>query len=129
MTTKAIGGMTPFEAAFGKKPHLRGVCEWGEQVYIQIEGGTKLGGQVREGRWLGMDDKSKGACIYWSDSKTVTVEQNISYDSLSAHRFEEEIETVAINKTTADSPDIVTPNINVKSPITNIEDSNIESTK
>ena len=76
-----------------------------------------------------MDDKSKGAHIYWPDSKTVTVEQNIFYDSLSVHHFEEEIETVAINKTTADSPDIVTPNINVKSPITNIEDSNIESTK
>ena len=76
-----------------------------------------------------MDDKSKGARIYWPDSKTVTVKQNISYDSSSAHRFEEEIETVAINKTTADSPDIVTPNINVEPPVTNIEDSDIESTK
>ena len=76
-----------------------------------------------------MDDESKGARIYWPDSKTVTVEQNISYDSLSAHCFEEEIETVAINKTTADSPDVVTPNINVKPPVTNIEDSDIKSTK
>ena len=76
-----------------------------------------------------MDDESKGAHIYWPDSKTVTVEQNISYDSLSAHRFEEEIETVTINKTTADSPDVVTPNINVEPPVTNIEDSNIKSTK
>ena len=48
---------------------------------------------------------------------------------MSAHCFEEEIETVAINKTTADSPDVVTPNINAKPPVTNIEDSNIESTK
>ena len=79
-TTKAIEGMTPFKAVFGKKPDLRGVHEWGERVYIWIEGGTKLGGRVREGRWLGMDDESKGACIYWPDSKTVTVERNISYD-------------------------------------------------
>ena len=58
---KAVGGMTPFEAAFGKKPDLRGVREWGERVYVRIEGGTKLGGQVREGRWIGIDDESKGA--------------------------------------------------------------------
>ena len=44
MTTKAVKGMTPFEAAFGKKPDLRGVHEWGERVYVRIEGGTKLGG-------------------------------------------------------------------------------------
>ena len=30
MTTKAVEGMTPFKAAFGKKPDLRGVREWGE---------------------------------------------------------------------------------------------------
>ena len=53
--------MTPFEAAFGKKPDLRGVREWGERVYVRIEGGTKLGGRVREGRWIGIDDESKGA--------------------------------------------------------------------
>ena len=76
-----------------------------------------------------MDDESKGAHIYWLDSKTVTVKQNISYDSLSVHHFEEEIETVAINKKNADSPDIVTPNINVEPPVTNIEDNDIKSTK
>ena len=48
---------------------------------------------------------------------------------MSAHCFEEEIETVAINKTTADSPDVITPNINARSPVTNIKDSDIESTK
>ena len=53
--------MTPFEAAFGKKPDLKKVCEWGEKVYVRIEAGTKLGGRVREGRWLGIDNESKGA--------------------------------------------------------------------
>ena len=27
MTTKAVVGMTPYEAAFGKKPNLGGLCE------------------------------------------------------------------------------------------------------
>jgi hypothetical protein len=95
--------MTPYEAAFGKKPDLKGVREWGEKVYVRIEGGTKLGGRVREGRWLGMDEESKGARIYWPDTKSVTVERNIHYDNSSASRFEEE-EAVEIVKTTANLP-------------------------
>ena len=51
-TTKAVEGMTLFEAAFRKKPDLKKVHEWGEKVYMRIEGGTKLGGRVWEGCWL-----------------------------------------------------------------------------
>ena len=40
-TIKAVDGMTPFEAAFGKKLDLKAVCEWGEKVYVRTEGGTK----------------------------------------------------------------------------------------
>src|SRR5271168_3738376 len=47
-TSKAVVGMTPYEAAFGKKPNLSGLREWGEKTYVRIEGGTKLGGRVRE---------------------------------------------------------------------------------
>ena len=79
--------MTPFEAAFGRKPDLKRVQEWGEQVYIRVESSNKLG-QVQEGRWLEMDDESKGALIYWLDSKTITVERNISFDNTSASCFE-----------------------------------------
>ena len=42
--TKAVEGMTPFESAFGKQPDLKKVCEWGEKVYVRVEGG-----RVREG--------------------------------------------------------------------------------
>jgi len=48
-STKAVDGKTPFEAVFGKKLDLRDVHEWGETMWVQIEGGTKLGGHVREG--------------------------------------------------------------------------------
>jgi len=75
-TTKAMEGMTPYEAVFGKKPNLKGLREWGEKVYVRIEGGNKLGGRVREGCWLGVDEQSKGVRIYWPDTKTITVERN-----------------------------------------------------
>ncbi|CAA7265260.1 unnamed protein product [Cyclocybe aegerita] len=78
--TKAISGMTPYKAAFGRKPNLRHVREWGKRVWVRIEGGTKLGGRVREGRWMGVDKQSKGVWVYWPDTKTVSVEQNVYYD-------------------------------------------------
>ncbi|KAF8802346.1 hypothetical protein BYT27DRAFT_7047856, partial [Phlegmacium glaucopus] len=96
--------MTPFEAAFGRKPSLKGLREWGERVYVRIEGGTKLGGRVKEGRWLGMDDESKGVRIYWPDTKSVTVKRNITYDNSSVNRFEEEESTLANIKTITNSP-------------------------
>jgi hypothetical protein len=74
MSTKAVDGMTPYKAAFGKKPDLQHVREWGEKVWVHIEGGNKLGRHVKEGRWLGIDEQSKGFCIYWPDKRTVTTE-------------------------------------------------------
>ncbi|KIJ38701.1 hypothetical protein M422DRAFT_143340, partial [Sphaerobolus stellatus SS14] len=72
--------MTPYEAAFSTKPNLSGVREWGEKCYVRVEGGNKLGGRVREGRWLGIDERSKGFRIYWADTKAVTTERNVYYD-------------------------------------------------
>jgi hypothetical protein len=63
-STKAVEGMTPYEAAFGRKPDLSEVREWGERVWVRVEGGNKLGKRVREGRWMGMDEQSKGAHVY-----------------------------------------------------------------
>ena len=77
-------------------------------VYVRIEGGTKLGGRVREGKWLGVDEESKGACIYWPDSKSVTVERNIYFENPSANHFDEE-EVIKITKTTSDLPTAKTP--------------------
>jgi len=95
-----VDGKTPYEAAFGKKPDLRGVREWGEKVWVHVEGGNKLGGHVREGRWIGVDDKSKGICVYWPDKKTVSVERNVYYDKtcssisrLEGEELEEFVET------------------------------------
>ena len=83
-STKAVDGKTPYEAAFVKKPNLRDVCEWGEKVWVRIEGGDKLGGRVHEGRWMGIDEQSKGVQVYWPDKTTVGVERNVYYDKMVA---------------------------------------------
>ena len=66
------------------KPDLSGVHEWGEKCWVRVEKGSKLGGRVCEGRWVGVDDESKGARVYWRDTKTVTVERNVYFDPTSA---------------------------------------------
>jgi len=60
-STKALDGMTLFEALMGDKPNLRGVQEWGCRVWVRNEKSAKLGGHVEEGVWVGFDDKSKGS--------------------------------------------------------------------
>jgi len=54
--TKPVDGMTPSEAVFGRKPDLQNVREWGEKVWVRIEGGNKLRGCVCKGRWIGIDE-------------------------------------------------------------------------
>jgi len=73
---KALDGTTPFEAATGKKPNMQFVREWGEKVWVWLEKGMKLGGRVKEGRWIGVE--SKGFQIYWPDTHK-SVECNVSH--------------------------------------------------
>jgi len=40
---------------------MSGIREWGKKCWIRVEKGNKLGGRVCEGRWVGVDDESKGA--------------------------------------------------------------------
>jgi len=90
-TTKAVEGMTPYEVAFGTKPNLKGLREFGEKVYVRVEKGNKLGGRVHLGKWLGVDDESKGVRVYWPDTRTITVERNTYFNnSLNSHLEGEE---------------------------------------
>ena len=83
--TKALGGdMTPYEAAYGKKPDLRGIREWGSHCWVRNKSSAKLGGRVDEGIWVGIDEKSKGARVFWPGKRTVTVERNIYFDESTA---------------------------------------------
>ena len=106
-STKAVKGMTPYEATFGTRPDLSEVREWGERVWVRVEGGNKLGKRVREGRWMGMDEKSKGVRVYWPDTRTVGVERNVYVDKTgaSASRLEGE-EWDGFDEMNTDTPDI-----------------------
>jgi len=74
-------------------------------------GENKLGGRVREGRWIGVDEESKGVRIYWPDMRTITVERNTYYDNSSASHLEGE-QGLQISETNTDSPVIETIPIN-----------------
>lgn len=103
-TTKAVDGKTPFKAAFGKKPDLSKLREFGEKVWVRVEKGNKIAGCVREGRWLGVDKQSKGVRVWWPDTKTVTVERNCYYDnSLTTSHLEGE-QDIQIVETKVDPP-------------------------
>jgi transposase InsO family protein len=78
-STRAVIGKTPYEAATGKKPDLSRVREWGSTIWVHNDSGTKLDPRAREGRWIGIDDASKGARVYWPTRRTVTVERSIYY--------------------------------------------------
>ena len=103
--------MSPYEAAFGRKPNLKDVREWGGKVWVRIEGGDKLGGRVREGRWMGIDEQSKGVWIHWPDKMMVGVKRNVYYDKTNASvsRLEEEEEGIVKLKTDLPNEQILTP--------------------
>ena len=114
-STKAVDGMTPYEAAFRRKPNLKDVREWGEKVWVRVEGGDKLGGRVREGRWMGIDEQSKGVHVYWPDKTTVGVERNVYYRSIaSVSRLEGEEGGIIETKT--DSSREIPPKDNNSTP-------------
>ncbi|KAF7779102.1 hypothetical protein Agabi119p4_3447 [Agaricus bisporus var. burnettii] len=77
--TKAVKGKTPFEALYGRKPNLRNVCEWGDEVWAHYGGGNKLGARAKRGRWLGYDWESNGSRILFPDSGTVKIERNFRF--------------------------------------------------
>lgn len=108
-STKALDGMTPYEAVTGKKPDLKGLQEWGEKCWVRLETkAMKLGGRVREGRWIGFDETSNGSRVYWTESKTVSIERNVYFDTtrIATDDLEEEedIELHKIPRSPAYSP-------------------------
>ena len=102
--------------AFRRKPNLKDVREWGEKVWVRVEGGDKLGGRVREGRWMGIDEQSKGVCVYWPDKTTVGVKRNIYYDRSIASVSHLEGEEGGIIETKTNSSKEIPPKDNNSTP-------------
>jgi hypothetical protein len=61
------------------------------------------------GKWIGVDEESKGVRVYWPDTKTVTVERNTYFDNSSADRLEREenVDDLQFIEIRDDSPDTI----------------------
>jgi hypothetical protein len=66
---------------YGKKPNLRNLHEWGNQVWAHTLEGMKLDGQSKVGKWIGYDEISNGHRIYWPDKRSVTVERSNKFNN------------------------------------------------
>jgi len=78
-SSKAIEGTTPFELVYGKKPDLKVLREWGDEMLVHQVGGDKLGRCAKQGCWIGYDSKSNGSLIYFSDTGAIKAEHNFCF--------------------------------------------------
>ena len=77
---KALDGMTPYEALYGKKPTLKGVREWGSPCWVTRKS-SKICNHAEEAQWISFDNTSKGHRVYWPLRRTVSVEYNVNFTS------------------------------------------------
>ena len=107
--TKVLGGLTPYEVAFGKRPDLGDVWEWGSNIYVRVEGESKLHGRVEQCKWMGIDDKLLNAYhVYWPRKRSITIERNVSWQPRAPHIIEGEDDKIQV-------PDAVITHIPVPS--------------
>ena len=78
--TKVLGNVTPLERLMGQKPNLAGMLEWGQQVWVHTDSGTKLDRHSVPAHWIGYDaDSTYAHHIYWPETQKVSVERNIKF--------------------------------------------------
>ena len=79
--TRAIGNTTPYELLTGQKPNLEGLQPWGCKVRVHDNGGSKLDGRSKVGRWMGFDPDTKdGHRIYWPEKRSVSIERSVKFN-------------------------------------------------
>jgi hypothetical protein len=66
-----------------------------------------LGGRVKEGRWMGISDESKGVRVYWPDKKTVSTERNIYFDKTQLQVSRLEGEEWELTETKSHNPPVL----------------------
>ncbi|KAI5821827.1 hypothetical protein K523DRAFT_191916, partial [Schizophyllum commune Tattone D] len=84
-STRALGGKTPYEVRFGRKPNLAHLPEWGTKIFVHHKPKSKLALRARVGYWVGFGedegalDQSQGHRVYWKDTKAVTMERSVTF--------------------------------------------------
>jgi len=63
------------------KPYLGRIQEFGVAAYVKDLKARKLDAHVQQGHFIGYDSESKGYQIYWPTKRSITVEQNIVFNT------------------------------------------------
>ena len=80
-STKALQGITPFEAKEKVQPDLSRLRIFGCKAWV-LKVRSKLDGRAEEGRWVGIDPNTEdGHRIYWPARRRVRVERNVVFDN------------------------------------------------
>ncbi|KAF7334226.1 Transcription factor [Mycena sanguinolenta] len=78
-TAQTIGS-TPHERATGNKPNLSQIRRFGANVWVKLEGASKIDMQAKPCRWMGIDAHAKGHRIYWPEQRKISVERNVRFE-------------------------------------------------
>jgi hypothetical protein len=69
----ATPGKMPYELVNKSKPNLALAHEFGTPVYVHVTTGGKLEVKVEEAIFVGVDQESKGYCIWWEKKQRVSI--------------------------------------------------------
>jgi hypothetical protein len=108
--TRALDGMTPFEARYGTKPDLSALVPFGTRAWVKIMDAGKLEPRAKLGFFVGFDDESTGFRIYYPDKRTVNPEREVTFDRLTRD------EQVPIDATPAPNSIPTSPDTNMPNP-------------
>jgi hypothetical protein len=79
--TRAVPtGKTPFEMGTGERPDLSNLHQFGCTAWVKNLKAGKLDPRTVEGRFLGIDEESKGYRIYWPQKRSVSVERDVYFN-------------------------------------------------
>lgn len=103
--TRALEGMTPFKALWGKKPDLAHVQEFGTRVWVlhQDGKGHKLQEKSQSFVFTGLSEDSRTYRYYTSEMRTVLTSRNVIFEVKHKPQFVEGILPVVT------TPPAVTP--------------------
>ena len=79
-TTHLLDGKTPYEAFYDVKLDIGDIHLWGLRVWVCDLTAGKLDPRGQEGRFLGYNIKSKGCHIYWTNTCSIWVEQDLIFE-------------------------------------------------
>jgi len=111
MAMRTLDNKTPFEALFGSPPNLSGLRQWGCNIWVHDDSGSKLDAHACKGCWLSFDVNSQAHRVYWPKPSTVTIECNVYFASAALFKGEQwNIPIVSSEQTAApDTPSTSNP--------------------